>query len=121
MHSLPDSSRSHYSSIQNIRKFDGIKNLQTELPSRDLTLENGTMIKWVARFGKALKSCVILGFRNSCTCLEGMVDFNNNGGIGGSLIMGFTPTNYNQAPNLIAITITLLYIDEINSDMKISS
>ncbi|KAL2517801.1 F-box domain-containing protein [Abeliophyllum distichum] len=62
-----------------------------ELPSGDLRLEKGTMIKWVARFGKTLKNCVILGFRNSGTGLEGMVGFNNNGGVGGGLIMGFGP------------------------------
>ncbi|KAL2457185.1 F-box protein [Forsythia ovata] len=79
MQSLPDSSRSHNSSTQNLHEFDGIKNLRTELPSGYLRLEKGTMIKWVAKFGKALKSCVILGFRNSGTVLEGMVDFNNMG------------------------------------------
>ncbi|KAL2468014.1 F-box protein [Forsythia ovata] len=80
--SLPDPTRSQNSPTQILRGFDGIKNLRIELPSGDLRLEKGTTIKWVARFGKALKSCVILGFRNSGTGLEGMVDFNNNGGAG---------------------------------------
>ncbi|CAI9777961.1 unnamed protein product [Fraxinus pennsylvanica] len=78
--SLPDPTRSQKSPTQILRGFDGIKNLRIELPSGDLRLENGTTIKWVARFGKTLKSCVILGFKNSGTGLEEMVDFNNNGG-----------------------------------------
>ncbi|CAI9763890.1 unnamed protein product [Fraxinus pennsylvanica] len=80
--SLPEPTRSQNSPTQILRGFDGIRNLRVELPSGDLRLEKGTTIKWVARFGKTLKSCVILGFRNSNTGLEGMVDFDNNGGAG---------------------------------------
>ncbi|XP_051124562.1 F-box protein AUF2-like [Andrographis paniculata] len=45
--------------------FDAIRSLRIELPSADLRLEKGASIKWVARFGKTLQSCVILAFRNA--------------------------------------------------------
>ncbi|CAA2992624.1 F-box protein At1g22220-like [Olea europaea var. sylvestris] len=80
--SLPDLARCQNSPTQILRGFDGIRNLRVELPSGDLRLEKGTTIKWVARFGKTLKNCVILGFRSGNTGLEGTVDFNNNDGDG---------------------------------------
>ncbi|KAL7154705.1 hypothetical protein ABFS83_03G019200 [Erythranthe nasuta] len=49
---------------QILRSFDAIASLRIELPSGDLRLEKGTSIKWVARFGKTLRSCVILAFKN---------------------------------------------------------
>ncbi|KAK4428526.1 F-box protein [Sesamum alatum] len=57
--------RSPNSPSEILRDFDAIKSLRIELPSGDLRLEKGTSIKWVARFGKTLQSCVILAFRNS--------------------------------------------------------
>ncbi|KAL3845816.1 hypothetical protein ACJIZ3_003219 [Penstemon smallii] len=45
-----------------LRTFESIKNLQIELPAGDLRLEKETIIKYVARFGKTLNSCVILAF-----------------------------------------------------------
>ncbi|CAA2994487.1 F-box protein At1g22220-like [Olea europaea var. sylvestris] len=86
--SLPDPTRSQNSPTQILRGFNGIKNLRIELPSGDLRLEKGTTIKWVTRFGKTLKSCVILGFRNSVTGSEGMLDFNDNDGAGAGLGAG---------------------------------
>ncbi|KAK6115476.1 hypothetical protein DH2020_007745 [Rehmannia glutinosa] len=49
---------------QILRGFDAIRSLRIELPSGDLRLEKGTSIKWFARFGKTLESCVIFAFRN---------------------------------------------------------
>lgn len=43
-----------------LRAFHAIKNLKIELPTGDLRLDKGTSIKWVARFGQTLQSCVIL-------------------------------------------------------------
>ncbi|PIN22415.1 hypothetical protein CDL12_04875 [Handroanthus impetiginosus] len=67
---------------QILRGFDAIKNLRIELPSGDLRLEKGTSIKWVARFGKTLQSCVILAFRNGADSSS-----ENSGGGGGGLKM----------------------------------
>ncbi|KAL8523464.1 hypothetical protein ACS0TY_013427 [Phlomoides rotata] len=49
---------------QILRGFDAITNLRIQLPAGDLRLGKGTTIKWVARFGKTLQSCVILAFHN---------------------------------------------------------
>lgn len=43
-----------------LRGFHAIKNLRIELPAGDLRLDTGTSIRWVARFGQTLQSCVIL-------------------------------------------------------------
>ncbi|KAK4341444.1 hypothetical protein RND71_039945 [Anisodus tanguticus] len=61
---LPNPTRSQNSPAQILREFEKIRNLQIELPSGDLRLEKGTIIRWKADFGKTLKSCVILGFRS---------------------------------------------------------
>ncbi|XP_060198840.1 F-box protein AUF2-like [Lycium barbarum] len=60
---LQNPTRSQNSPAQILREFEKIRNLQIELPSGDLRLEKGTIIRWKAEFGKTLKSCVILGFR----------------------------------------------------------
>ncbi|XP_057794591.1 F-box protein AUF2-like [Salvia miltiorrhiza] len=43
-----------------LRRFHAIKTLKIDLPAGDLHPANGTSIKWVARFGHTLRSCVIL-------------------------------------------------------------
>ncbi|KAL5731890.1 hypothetical protein ACHQM5_004575 [Ranunculus cassubicifolius] len=47
-----------------LRSFQKIKRLEIELPSGDLRLEKGTVLRWKAEFGKSLKSCVILAVRS---------------------------------------------------------
>lgn len=47
---------------QILRGFDRVRDLQIELPSGDLRLEKGAIVKWTAEFGSSLRSCVILGF-----------------------------------------------------------
>ncbi|KAH6759005.1 hypothetical protein C2S51_019240 [Perilla frutescens var. frutescens] len=59
-----DPSRLPNSPSRILRGFHAIKNLKIELPAGDLRLEKGTSIKWVARFGQTLQSCVILAFGN---------------------------------------------------------
>ncbi|CAL5332824.1 unnamed protein product [Camellia sinensis] len=60
---LPEPTRSQNSPTQILRGFEGIRELDIELPSGDLRLEKGAVIRWRAEFGKTLRSCVILGFR----------------------------------------------------------
>ncbi|XP_030541555.1 F-box protein AUF1-like [Rhodamnia argentea] len=47
-----------------LRGFARIRDLEIELPSGDLRLEKGTVVKYRAVFGERLRSCVILGFRH---------------------------------------------------------
>ncbi|PSR99987.1 F-box protein [Actinidia chinensis var. chinensis] len=60
---LPDPTRCQKSPGQILRGFERIRELEIELPSGDLRLEKGAVIRWRAEFGKTLRSCVILGFR----------------------------------------------------------
>ncbi|PSS31648.1 F-box protein [Actinidia chinensis var. chinensis] len=62
---LPDPTRYQKSPGQILRGFERIRELEIELPSGDLRLEKGAVIRWRAEFGKTLRSCVILGFRGS--------------------------------------------------------
>ncbi|KAA8522490.1 hypothetical protein F0562_013150 [Nyssa sinensis] len=61
---LQSPTRSQNSPTQILRGFERIRELEIELPSGDLRLEKGGLIRWKAEFGKTLKSCVILGFRS---------------------------------------------------------
>ncbi|OVA07620.1 F-box domain [Macleaya cordata] len=47
-----------------LRGFEKIRKLEIELPSGDLRLEKGTILRWKAEFGRTLKSCVILAVRS---------------------------------------------------------
>ena len=48
---------------QILRRFDRVRELEIELPSGDLRLEKGAVVRWRAEFGRSLRSCAILGFR----------------------------------------------------------
>ena len=61
---LPALKQSQNSPSQILRGFDRVRELEIELPSGDLRLEKGAVVKWRAEFGKTLKSCTILGFRS---------------------------------------------------------
>ncbi|KAK6940141.1 hypothetical protein RJ641_029672 [Dillenia turbinata] len=60
--SHPIRTRTHNSPVKILRTFSKIKELEIELPSGDLRLGNGAIIRWRAEYGKSLKSCAILGF-----------------------------------------------------------
>lgn len=60
---LPAPKQSQNSPAQILRGFDRVRDLEIELPSGDLRLEKGALVKWRAEFGKSLKTCAILGFR----------------------------------------------------------
>ncbi|KAL6962703.1 hypothetical protein U1Q18_037662 [Sarracenia purpurea var. burkii] len=62
---LPDPTRSQKSPAQILRGFERIQELEIELPSGDLRLDKGALIRWRAEFGRTLRSCVILGFRTA--------------------------------------------------------
>lgn len=71
LHSLvspkPHPTRTHRSlqitPAQILRGFQAIRDLEIELPSGNLKLEENAAVKWRAEFGKTLRSCVIFGFR----------------------------------------------------------
>ncbi|CAI0468369.1 unnamed protein product [Linum tenue] len=52
-----------YSPGQILSGFERIRRLEIELPSGDLQMEKGVLVKWRAEFGTTLRNCVILGFR----------------------------------------------------------
>ncbi|PIA51821.1 hypothetical protein AQUCO_01000003v1 [Aquilegia coerulea] len=73
-----------------LRGFEKIKRLEIELPSGDLRLEKGTVLRWKAEFGKSLKGCVILAIRSietnggDCNNEDDVeIDFNGENGGGG--------------------------------------
>ncbi|CAN4077033.1 unnamed protein product [Withania somnifera] len=55
------SSVTHHSPAQVLKNFDEIKLLRIELPSGELGIDEGALLKWRADFGSTLDNCVILG------------------------------------------------------------
>ncbi|GMI93577.1 hypothetical protein like AT5G46170 [Hibiscus trionum] len=51
----------HHSPTQVLRNFDEIRFLRIELPSGELGIDDGVLLRWKADFGSTLDSCVILG------------------------------------------------------------
>nr|GLL45990.1 F-box protein At4g18380-like [Ipomoea trifida] len=51
----------HHSPSQVLKNFSEIKFLQIELPSGELGIEDGVLLKWRADFGSTLENCAILG------------------------------------------------------------
>ncbi|XP_006646370.2 F-box protein At5g46170-like [Oryza brachyantha] len=52
---------SHHSPSEVLRSFKELRSLRIELPSGELGIEDGVLLKWKADFGSTLGSCVILG------------------------------------------------------------
>ncbi|CAL0301259.1 unnamed protein product [Lupinus luteus] len=80
----------HHSPTQVLKNFNEIRVLRIELPSGELGIEDGVLLKWRADFGSTLDNCVILGASSvinpnasadSANALCG-VGGNNNGGVG---------------------------------------
>ncbi|KAE9594580.1 putative F-box domain, leucine-rich repeat domain, L domain-containing protein [Lupinus albus] len=80
----------HHSPTQVLRNFNEIRVLRIELPSGELGIEDGVLLKWRADFGSTLDNCVILGASsvinpsvsdatNALLC--GVGGNNNNGGV----------------------------------------
>ncbi|RAL49774.1 hypothetical protein DM860_002065 [Cuscuta australis] len=51
----------HHSPTQVLKNFEEIKFLRIELPSGELGIDDGVLLKWRADFGSTLDTCVILG------------------------------------------------------------
>uniref|UniRef100_A0A803QEK8 F-box domain-containing protein n=1 Tax=Cannabis sativa TaxID=3483 RepID=A0A803QEK8_CANSA len=51
----------HHSPTQVLKNFNEIKFLRIELPSGELGIDDGVLLKWRADFGSTLDNCVILG------------------------------------------------------------
>ncbi|KAL8032223.1 hypothetical protein ABFX02_13G081800 [Erythranthe guttata] len=51
----------HHSPTQVLKNFNEIKLLRIELPSGELGIDDGVLLKWKADFGSTLDNCVILG------------------------------------------------------------
>ncbi|KAJ8762658.1 hypothetical protein K2173_010679 [Erythroxylum novogranatense] len=51
----------HHSPTQVLRNFNEIRFLRIELPSGELGIDDGVLLKWWADFGSTLDNCVILG------------------------------------------------------------
>lgn len=51
----------HHSPTQVLKNFEEIKFLRIELPSGELGIDDGVLLKWRADFGSTLDNCVILG------------------------------------------------------------
>ncbi|WVZ68452.1 hypothetical protein U9M48_017389 [Paspalum notatum var. saurae] len=52
---------SQHSPVQVLRTFSQVRNLRVELPSGDVGIEEGVLLKWRAEYGSTLQNCVILG------------------------------------------------------------
>ncbi|KAL6206877.1 hypothetical protein ACLB2K_024123 [Fragaria x ananassa] len=51
----------HHSPTQVLKNFNEIRLLRIELPSGELGIDDGVLLKWRADFGSTLDNCVILG------------------------------------------------------------
>ncbi|CAN4105405.1 unnamed protein product [Withania somnifera] len=51
----------HHSPTQVLKNFNEIKLLRIELPSGELGIDDGVLLRWRADFGSTLDNCVILG------------------------------------------------------------
>ncbi|KAK6154849.1 hypothetical protein DH2020_009097 [Rehmannia glutinosa] len=67
----------HHSPTQVLKNFNEIKLLRIELPSGELGIDEGILLKWKADFGSTLDNCVILGassvvqnVNSGCDCLD---------------------------------------------------
>lgn len=82
----------HHSPTQVLKNFNEIRFLRIELPSGELGIDDGVLLKWRADFGSTLDKCVILGaasvisngHNKSCSVLQengsdgACGDFNNH-------------------------------------------
>ncbi|XP_073299179.1 F-box protein At5g46170-like [Primulina huaijiensis] len=63
----------HHSPSQVLRNFNEIKLLRIELPSGELGIGEGVLLKWKADFGSTLDSCVIFGASNMIRTANSMI------------------------------------------------
>ncbi|KAH6826225.1 F-box family protein [Perilla frutescens var. hirtella] len=79
----------HHSPTQVLKNFREIKLLRIELPSGELGIDEGILLKWKANFGSTLDNCVILGASSvvqsankGCDCLGASNASNSDSGNG---------------------------------------
>ncbi|KAF9683737.1 hypothetical protein SADUNF_Sadunf04G0045500 [Salix dunnii] len=58
---LDQAAVTHHSPTQVLKNFNEIRFLRIELPSGELGIDDGVLLKWRADFGSTLDNCVILG------------------------------------------------------------
>ncbi|XVF27297.1 hypothetical protein REPUB_Repub14bG0094700 [Reevesia pubescens] len=76
-----DQSRvTHHSPTQVLRNFNEIRFLRIELPSGELGIDDGVLLKWRADFGSTLDNCVILGAASVINNVHLQVSENGNDG-----------------------------------------
>ncbi|GJM89003.1 hypothetical protein PR202_ga05596 [Eleusine coracana subsp. coracana] len=71
--SLPPGDVSHHSPSEVLRSFKELRRLRIELPSGELGVDDGVMLKWKADFGSTLGTCVILGASSASPSSAGSV------------------------------------------------
>ncbi|XP_041026832.1 F-box protein At5g46170-like [Juglans microcarpa x Juglans regia] len=79
----------HHSPTQVLKNFNEVRFLRIELPSGELGIDDGVLLKWRADFGSTLDNCVILGASSVVYSSKSAYDndgdgfcTNNNGGGG---------------------------------------
>ncbi|KAL0328978.1 UNVERIFIED_CONTAM: F-box protein [Sesamum calycinum] len=65
----------HHSPTQVLKNFNEIKFLRIELPSGELGIDDGILLKWKADFGSTLDNCVILGASSIVQNMNSGCDF----------------------------------------------
>ncbi|KAB1222611.1 hypothetical protein CJ030_MR2G000404 [Morella rubra] len=91
----------HHSPTQVLKNFNEVRFLRIELPSGELGIEDGVLLKWRADFGSTLDNCVILGASSvvyaaknaNDNCADGFCA-NNGGGGGGGDDNGSIPESF---------------------------
>ncbi|KAK8514167.1 hypothetical protein V6N12_008883 [Hibiscus sabdariffa] len=79
----------HHSPTQVLRNFDEIRFLRIELPSGELGIDDGVLLKWRADFGSTLDNCVILGATSVINNVHFQVsEFGNDGFFDNSSVTG---------------------------------
>ncbi|KAL3615195.1 hypothetical protein CASFOL_040856 [Castilleja foliolosa] len=64
----------HHSPTQVLKNFKEIRLLRIELPSGELGIDEGILLKWKADFGSTLDNCVILGASSVVHNINGACD-----------------------------------------------
>ncbi|KAL6553164.1 hypothetical protein OROGR_007006 [Orobanche gracilis] len=67
-------SSTHHSPTQVLKNFNEIKLLRIELPSGELGIDEGILLKWKADFGSTLDNCVILSASRVVQNVNGVCD-----------------------------------------------
>lgn len=70
----------HHSPTQVLKNFNEIRFLRIELPSGELGIDDGVLLKWRADFGSTLDNCVILGAASVINNPDSTAKWDNNGG-----------------------------------------